>query len=105
MRRFGRPWPSRSLTAPARWRARRRRGRACWPTLGLQVPGPLAILVSRLTEQKGIDLLPQVLPAFLEAGGGLAVLGSGDPGLESALRSLSARYPTQVSVRIGYDEA
>jgi starch synthase len=32
--------------------------------LGLVVPGPLAILVSRLTEQKGIDLVAQVLPDF-----------------------------------------
>lgn len=72
---------------------------------GLQVPGPLAIVVSRLTDQKGIDLLPGVIPDFIAGGGGLVVLGSGDPALEAAVRSLEARFPDQVAVRIGYDEA
>lgn len=71
---------------------------------GLQVPGPLAIVVSRLTDQKGIDLLPGVIPEFVEAGGGLVVLGSGDPALEGAVRGLAARYPGRVGLRIGYDE-
>lgn len=72
---------------------------------GLDVPGPLAVLVSRLTDQKGIDLLPEVLPGFVAAGGGLAVLGSGDPGLEAALKALAAAHPGRVGVKIGYDEA
>lgn len=71
---------------------------------GLNVSGPLAILVSRLTDQKGIDLLPHVLPQFLEAGGGLVVLGSGDAWLENAMRDLAARYPQKVGVTIGYNE-
>jgi starch synthase len=72
---------------------------------GLEVPGPLAIVVSRLTDQKGIDLLPDVVPDFVLGGGGLIVLGSGDPGLEGAVRTLAARFPGRVAVRIGYDEA
>jgi starch synthase len=72
---------------------------------GLDVPGPLAIVVSRLTDQKGIDLLPAVIPDFVLGGGGLIVLGSGDPGLEGAVRALAARFPGRVAVRIGYDEA
>ncbi len=72
--------------------------------LKLSVSGPLAIIVSRLTTQKGIDLALAALPEFLEAGGGLAVLGTGDPAFELALRALAARYPSQVSVKIGYDE-
>ena len=71
---------------------------------GLEVPGPLAILVSRLTDQKGIDLLPAAIPEFVAAGGGLAVLGAGDPGLEGALNRLAADHPGRVAVRIGYDE-
>ena len=71
---------------------------------GLAVPGPLAIVVSRLTDQKGIDLLPAVVPEFIAAGGGLVVLGSGDPVLEGAVRGLAARYPGRVGLRIGYDE-
>jgi starch synthase len=72
--------------------------------LKLKVKGPLAILVSRLTAQKGIDLALAALPEFLDAGGGLAVLGTGEPAFELALRALAARYPAQVSVKIGYDE-
>jgi starch synthase len=72
---------------------------------GLDVPGPLAIVVSRLTDQKGIDLLPAVIPEFILGGGGLIVLGSGDPGMEGAMRKLAARFPGRVAVRIGYDES
>jgi starch synthase len=72
---------------------------------GLDVPGPLAIVVSRLTDQKGIDLIPSVLPDFIEAGGGLAILGSGDPALEAAMRGLHQRFPQRVGLRVGYDEA
>lgn len=72
---------------------------------GLNVPGPLAIVVSRLTDQKGIDLLPAVIPDFVVAGGGLIVLGSGDPALEAAVRGLAAAHPGRVTTHIGYDEA
>lgn len=72
--------------------------------LGLNVTGPLAILVSRLTAQKGIDLIPTVMSDFIAAGGGLCVLGSGEPELELALRALAAQYPKQIAVKIGYDE-
>ena len=71
---------------------------------GLAVPGPLAIVVSRLTDQKGIDLLPAVIPEFVLGGGGLVVLGSGDTGMEAAMRQLADRFPGRVAVRIGYDE-
>ena len=71
---------------------------------GVDVPGPLAIVVSRLTDQKGIDLLPAVVPELVAAGGGLIVLGSGDPGLEAAVTDLAARFPGRVAAKIGYDE-
>ena len=67
--------------------------------------GPLAIVVSRLTDQKGIDLLVAVLPDFIAAGGSLAALGAGDPALEGALRAAAERWPGRVGVHIGYDEA
>ena len=70
-----------------------------------EIDGPLAIIVSRLTTQKGIDLLADVIPAFVAAGGGLAVLGSGDAGLEDALKSLAKAHPGRVGLRLGYDEA
>ncbi|GKY86558.1 glycogen synthase GlgA [Sinisalibacter aestuarii] len=68
------------------------------------IPGPLAIVVSRLTWQKGIDLLIEALPAFIEAGGGLALLGSGERHLEQAVQDAARRWPGRVGVKIGYDE-
>jgi len=69
------------------------------------ISGPLAIIVSRLTHQKGIDLLPGVLAPFIKAGGGLAVLGTGEPPLEGAMLDAAQRWAGRVGVRIGYDEA
>ncbi|MEL7090518.1 MAG: glycogen synthase GlgA [Pseudomonadota bacterium] len=66
--------------------------------------GPLCVLISRLTHQKGIDLLLDALPALTWRGGQLALLGSGDTDLEMALLERAAAEPN-VSVRIGYDEA
>lgn len=66
--------------------------------------GPLCVLVSRLTEQKGIDLLLEALPELLARDGQLALLGSGDPRLEVALLEAADAHPN-VAVRIGYDEA
>lgn len=65
--------------------------------------GPVCIVISRLTEQKGLDLLLEALPALINRGGRLALLGSGQPELESAWRQASETYPN-VSVRLGYDE-
>ncbi len=67
--------------------------------------GPVFAVISRLTAQKGLDLLPAVLPALVEGGGQLVLLGTGEPGLEADLQALAKRYPGAVSVRIGYDEA
>ena len=64
--------------------------------------GPLCVVVSRLTEQKGLDLLLQALPTLLARGGQLALLGSGDPKLEAAFRD---HDDPNVVARIGYDEA
>ena len=69
-----------------------------------QAEGPLCIIVSRMTHQKGLDLVLEALPALLEQGGQLALLGSGERGLEHGFRVLAEHQP-QVAVRIGYDEA
>ncbi len=93
------PYGARNMRRKARNRA------ALIEDFGMgEVPGPLAIVVSRLTWQKGIDLIEAALPDFIEAGGGLAVLGSGEPGLEGAMQRAAATYPGRVAVRIGYDE-
>lgn len=60
------------------------------------------MVVSRLTEQKGLDLLLQALPTLIGRGGQLALLGSGDPWLEDAFRRAAG---PNVGIRIGYDEA
>lgn len=62
-------------------------------------------VVSRLTWQKGMDLLPDFLPSLLEAGGQLALLGSGDFAVEDLLTTASAAAPDRLSVTIGYDES
>ncbi len=74
---------------------------------GLQADdAALFVLVSRLTYQKGIDLLAWITAAdIVRAGHKLAVLGSGDPGLETTFRDLAAEFPGRVGTVIGYDEA
>ena len=67
-----------------------------------EADGPLCVVVSRLTSQKGFDLLLEALPALLAGGGQLALLGSGAGDLEHAF-SNAARDPN-VSVYIGYNE-
>lgn len=70
-----------------------------------KIDGPLVIVVSRLTQQKGLDLLVDCADTFVAKGGGLAILGSGDPWLEGQLQALATRNPGRVGLRIGYDEA
>jgi starch synthase len=65
----------------------------------------LLVVVSRLTGQKGIDLLVSALPEVLASGAQLAVQGHGDAALESALRLAQQAHPGRVQVHLGYDEA
>ena len=75
--------------------------------LGLDdAPGaPLFGVVSRLTWQKGIDLLLEVLPRLLAHGAQLALLGSGDKPLEAAFKEAARAHRGRVAVTIGYDES
>ena len=57
-----------------------------------------------MSEQKGLDLLLDALPALVDRGGRLALLGSGDRGLENAWLRAAEAHPFD-SVRVGYDEA
>jgi starch synthase len=79
--------------------------RALQEKLGLE-PSNAALfgMVSRLTEQKGVDVLLACVPELLSAGAQLAVLGSGAPELEAALKRAAATAPEQLAVRLGYDE-
>jgi starch synthase len=73
--------------------------------LGLQAASvPLLGLVSRLTHQKGIDLVLDCVPELLRSGVQLAVLGSGETQYEERLRELERRRPGLVSITFGYHE-
>ena len=72
--------------------------------LGAHADAPLFGLVSRLTPQKGLDLVLQVLPALIDAGAQFALQGTGDAGLEAAFAEMAKAHPGAVAVRIGYDE-
>lgn len=74
--------------------------------LGLpELPGPLAVVVTRLAEQKGVDLLLPLLPLLDRLPGQVAVLGDGDAHLAEALERAAAANPQRVAFRRGYDEA
>ncbi len=66
---------------------------------------PIVCVVSRLTWQKGMDILASVADGIVAAGARLAILGSGDAGLEGALLAAAARHRGRIGVVIGYDEA
>ncbi len=61
-------------------------------------------VVSRLTEQKGLQLVLGGLDAMLERGAQVVLLGSGEVVLENAWRGCARAHPDSVSVHIGYDE-
>ena len=75
--------------------------------LGLEprAAAPLFGVVSRLTSQKGLDLLLDALPELLRGGAQLALQGTGDAALEAAFAAAARAHPRAVAVRIGYDEA
>jgi starch synthase len=73
--------------------------------LDATAPGPFFAVVSRLTEQKGIDLLLANLPRLVDQGGQLAVLGSGGRAMEEAMAAAARDHPGRVGIRLGYDEA
>ena len=66
---------------------------------------PLFVVVSRLTAQKGLDLLLACLPTLVRQGAQLALLGSGDSELERGFQKAAERDPGALAVRIGFDEA
>ncbi|SNS54447.1 starch synthase [Noviherbaspirillum humi] len=73
--------------------------------LAVRDDAPLFGVVSRLTDQKGLNLVLDGVQDIIERGGQLAMLGSGDAWLEHAFREAAARHPQSVAVQLGYDEA
>lgn len=62
-------------------------------------------IVSRLTDQKGFDLLIPALEELLTEDFSFVLLGTGDPGYEGYFRDLARRYPDKVSANITYSDA
>ena len=74
--------------------------------LGLEINPdiPLLAVISRITHQKGLDLLLQVLPEVLQHPAQFVLLGSGETALEQAFQRLAKGNKGQVSATIGYNE-
>ncbi len=106
-----REWnPSRDVHIPARYNRRDLSGkevckRALIEELGLAVSPetPLIGVISRLTDQKGIDILIKAAGGIVDMGAALVILGEGERRYHRRLKALSGRYPGRVVVRIGFD--
>ncbi len=68
-------------------------------------PRPIIGVISRLAEQKGVDLVADIAPELSRIGARLVVLGAGDPALEARFRWLAETFTDHVAVRIGFDPA
>lgn len=66
-----------------------------WPALGM---------VTRLVDQKGLDLLPEIAGEILQKEVTLVVLGKGEAKYEHLLREIEKKYPDRVKIFIGFDE-
>lgn len=75
--------------------------------LGLEVcdDRPLMVMVTRLTRQKGMDLVMYALDRILSGGVQVAVLGTGDRDYEDGLRYFQDKYPGTMAARIEFDPA
>lgn len=86
-------------------KARRDNKRAVEAQFGLvDDDAPLFCVISRLTWQKGIDLIAQAADDLVAMGGKLAVLGSGDAELVNALQAAASRHPGRIGIKVSYDE-
>ena len=81
--------------------------RALQLRMGLQ-DAPLTPLfgsVSRMTGQKGLDVLADIAAQLVQLPAQLAVLGAGDPALQNQFQQLATDHPGQIAVQIGFDES
>ncbi len=97
------------VATPYSWRrlaAKARNTTALQRELGLTTRRdvPLLGVVSRLTEQKGLDLLLEAMPRVVASGAQLVVLGTGERTLEDGFRRAAETYHGQVATVIGFDE-
>lgn len=73
--------------------------------IGLDDRGPLFVMVSRLVEQKGVELVLEALDAMVQRGIRIAILGSGHRAYEDALARASSAYPRHVAAFFRFDES
>ena len=65
---------------------------------------PVFGLISRLVEQKGIDLVIEAIPAIIAFGAQVVVLGNGNPAFERRLIELNRVFPGKLGIHMGFDE-
>jgi starch synthase len=65
---------------------------------------PLLAVIARLTSQKGIDLVLEIIPELLELRVQIAILGTGDSRYEEQARQWANRYPGKIALRTAFDE-
>ncbi len=66
---------------------------------------PLIGMITRLTPQKGVDLVLEVLDELMRLDVQFIILGTGDPGIQQNLQQAMQRYPDKLSVHLTFDEA
>lgn len=107
-----RQWnPATDPHLPAHYSAQDRQGKAecksqLQSSLGLYPdPGVFFLgMISRLVEQKGTDMVLDILPDLLRRGMQVVILGSGDKSFEQRLLEMAAAHPAQMAARITFDE-
>jgi starch synthase len=104
--------PERDSAIAARYDAGRLDGKAACKAalqqelgLAIDAQAPLVAVLSRLTGQKGLDLVVEVLASTVARGVQWAVVGTGEPSLEGAFVEAQRLHPGRVAARITYDEA
>jgi starch synthase len=104
--------PATDVLLPQRYSAallddRAKNKAALQTAFGLPVAADRLLLgvVSRLSAQKGLDLLLSCIPLLVELDAQLVLLGSGDRWMEDAYRAAALAHPAHIACRIGYDES
>jgi starch synthase len=74
------------------------------PAEGESASRPVIAMISRMVDQKGLDLIASISEQLPHLGAAFVILGTGEPWYEEMWRSLARRFPDRIGVRIGFDE-